>query len=674
MEKNNGSSPINERSADGPSSTHVYGEAPYLPVPTTGPDYEPQNAQINNGAGTYIRSDFGWIFVNPEDYMPHSESNNYEAVVTQNIQNLAQSSKGIKGIVTIDMLQDEPFAPVPELSEPMLDPEQQNVPTEDNDEKENEKRKKIARKSVILCCSSIWFMIIFFFLDQIIQALQFMWVSIFMGISWIEGIYDLAKVLNVFSIHFSDQAYIISVITCIVVIFIFAIFSCGGVFGFCDIDCCCCFDALEDFLSMVIFEYFFFGFFAIPIMKMLLQTYDCVRVEGVRVLSRNLNWQCESWQQLLLFSFSMVTLLMLIVGAVVRNLAKEEEMHFRGYEWRIKKGVNRLICKEMVLKAVIMIIAIFGPTRYYFPPLVCCILTASFLAYWLLIMPYVINKYNHMKIAMLAVSAHCFFASFLATLGNDINGFETAASVIIFMSPISGLVGFLVSIWRSKHVFYDEEAAFAFEERQKAKDLPSYDDTLIIKKLILQKEFIGIKILSIKELEQFDHYIFGQSKILEGEFKVNGDEGMINLCIILATIATFQEHPKMYFSKLIIRADKEDQAAQIKFTEKSEQAFAEAYFAGCFRVIKHLQFNQFHLQARQALNVTRFFKDSPTLETVNLSNNQLDHKVVSAIIGKLYENKAIKFIDVSSNAVYSDQQLQIQKKYNYNDEVDVIFA
>ena len=46
---------------------------------------------------------------------------------------------------------------------------------------------------------------------------------------------------------------------------------------------------------------------------------------------------------------------------------------------------------------------------------------------------------------------------------------------------------------------------------------------------------------------------------MEGEFKVNGDEGMVNLCIVLAILANQQDEPKMYFSKLVIRADKEDQ-------------------------------------------------------------------------------------------------------------------
>jgi hypothetical protein len=65
-----------------------------------------------------------------------------------------------------------------------------------------------------------------------------------------------------------------------------------------------------------------------------------------------------------------MTLLLLIVGTVMRNLAREEEMHFKNYEWRIKKGINRLLIKEMMLKAVIMVIAIFGPPRQFWPGII----------------------------------------------------------------------------------------------------------------------------------------------------------------------------------------------------------------------------------------------------------------------------------------------------------------
>lgn len=91
----------------------------------------------------------------------------------------------------------------------------------------------------------------------------------------------------------------------------------------------------------------------------------------------------------------MLTLVFLIIGAVVRNLAREEEMKMKNYEWRIKRGINRLLIKEMVLKFIVMVVAIFGPQGQFWPSILCCLITGAMTVYWLITMPYVIPKYNH---------------------------------------------------------------------------------------------------------------------------------------------------------------------------------------------------------------------------------------------------------------------------------------
>ena len=111
-------------------------------------------------------------------------------------------------------------------------------------------------------------------------------------------------------------------------------------------------------------------------------------------------------------------------------------------------------------------------------------------------------------------------------------------------------------------------------------------------------------------------------EVWEGHFKVDGDNGMTNLWIILGILANYQDQHKIYFSKLIIRANKEDQgtnifqfiATVVKFTKKASEAFIEAYFAGWFRVINHLQINQFHFDSKEALRMADYFVDNPTLE------------------------------------------------------------
>jgi hypothetical protein len=116
---------------------------------------------------------------------------------------------------------------------------------------------------------------------------------------------------------------------------------------------------------------------------------------------------------------------------------------------------------------------------------------------------------------------------------------------------------------------------------------------------------------------------------------------------------------------------------QIKFTKNSAEAFIQAYFAGCFRVLSLLQINRFHFDSVQALRISSFFVNSPTLEKIDLSNNQLKYRTVKAILDKLHKNKALKVIDISSNYVYSDQILELQKEYDQNksnEGVHIIFG
>jgi hypothetical protein len=58
----------------------------------------------------------------------------------------------------------------------------------------------------------------------------------------------------------------------------------------------------------------------------------------------------------------------------------------------------------------------------------------------------------------------------------------------------------------------------------------------------------------------------------------------------------------------------------VPFGPKSGEAFIEAYFSGCFRVLSHLQINQFNFEHFQAIKICNFFISSPTLE-VNLRYN-----------------------------------------------------
>ena len=185
---------------------------------------------------------------------------------------------------------------------------------------------------------------------------------------------------------------------------------------------------------------------------------------------------------------------------------------------------------------------------------------------------------------------------------------------------------------------------------------------------------IGVKVKTILYSESMIYPKLGEIIILEGVFKVSGDEGVMNLCILLGMLANQQDKEKIFFNKLVIIADKEDQATMIPFTYKSSDSLLEAYYSGCFRVIKHFQINQFKVDSLQAVKIATFLKDNPTLETLHFADNQLDHRVVTSILKKVYDNKVLKTINVASNYIYSDNQEEIMKKFSYHHNKTIIFA
>lgn len=55
-------------------------------------------------------------------------------------------------------------------------------------------------------------------------------------------------------------------------------------------------------------------------------------------------------------------------------------------------------------------------------------------------------------------------------------------------------------------------------------------------------------------------------------------------------------------------------ATQIKFTRNAGEAFIEAHFAGCFRVLTQLSIKQYHMVPTAAQKIANIFKDSPKIE------------------------------------------------------------
>ena len=220
------------------------------------------------------------------------------------VLNLANSNNGIRGRVTLpEIEEDAPYAPVTPSNESRE--ELKNFEQEPNHQEDRNGRNP-TRSSVILWCGYTWFMIVYFFFDHFIQSLRTSLIYLTFRIHrdchitfknvdrssfWFpEGFRHLHGQLHEWAVHscsnleHPDHIRVRSYdsswkyVHCLTHI----------VFSLIDLDCC---EPVQEFLSMIIFEYFFFGFFSIPIMKMLLQTYDWVVIQDYgRVLRRNHDW------------------------------------------------------------------------------------------------------------------------------------------------------------------------------------------------------------------------------------------------------------------------------------------------------------------------------------------------------------------------------------------------
>ena len=112
----------------------------------------------------------------------------------------------------------------------------------------------------------------------------------------------------------------------------------------------------------------------------------------------------------------MLTIIFLIIGAIVRNLAREEVSHFKTNELRIKHGIKYLNLKEVSLKMIIVGISVFGPAKQYWPNIICFFMYSAVTYYWYYIMPYVIVKYNHVVRIYVNILEKCFKLSILLLL------------------------------------------------------------------------------------------------------------------------------------------------------------------------------------------------------------------------------------------------------------------
>jgi hypothetical protein len=200
---------------------------------------------ISNSSGGYIGiENSGWVFIENKEIAKECEGGNFQGVV---------------GRVNEEMDKET------EHGQPVVDKNIQMT-----DIIPNASPTKIPKQVLPFLSLPIVAMIQFIG-ESVVGILQYMAVSIEMSDDWKGYIFDIFDGLEVIVVNIDGTAYIVITIILICFILGLAILMVLVMLDIVDADW---FEACDEVVFIIIYEYVFFGFFAIPIMKMFLQTYD----------------------------------------------------------------------------------------------------------------------------------------------------------------------------------------------------------------------------------------------------------------------------------------------------------------------------------------------------------------------------------------------------------------
>lgn len=213
-------------------------------------------------------------------------------------------------------------------------------------------------------------------------------------------------------------------------------------------------------------------------------------------------------------------------------------MHFKTYKWRVRGNIKYLLVKDMALKIVIMIFAVYGTKDQWWPTIICSILSLAGGIYYLIRIPYVLNAFNYAKVAHYFMASYIFFIAMIASTGDKAGD---AASVLIFFFIIPGLIGWLICYIRSRKVVFKEDYVETNSLSDKKDPLSSEAKAEIAHRLFLLK-LSHIKLIGVKHIESRP---FGQ--LVDGEFRVNGEPGLTNLLVFLGRLSGAKFGKKVLF-------------------------------------------------------------------------------------------------------------------------------
>ena len=291
----------------------------------------------------------------------------------------------------------------------------------------------------------------FILFECLIVSLQYMGVAFRLSEHWHSSIWDIIDYINFLNWRFNEIYYLILVLIIIglnipilTVILLLILFKCIKVRNDNNISII--------LLIILIFPFLMsFGIFSIPTMKLLLETYDWrLNEEGVRVLRRNSSIEWESLEQISLFAVAMITMLLQMISSLVFTSFTHKDGCFDEYGnkvhikhdsdrielnesekstfsddssssiikflWRrkrFKRGIRYVPVILYILQVILLSITIYLPKNEWWPPLICYVVIAWIIIYFIIKQPYSDSRYNHFATALLFHNFFTFFRSFL---------------------------------------------------------------------------------------------------------------------------------------------------------------------------------------------------------------------------------------------------------------------
>ena len=421
-----------------------------------------------------------------------------------------------------------------------------------------------------------------------------------------------------------------------------------------------------------------FGIFSIPIMRLLIETYDWVEdSNGQSVLRRYPVLKWGSFQQVLLFAVALIAMLIQLISSIVFiNITKDDVfdeygnfihqsenadeietieineleiqqrkesavINFFCKRKRFKKGVKYLPVITYLIQIVLVVIWVFSPNDHWLPSLAWELILITLICYFLKTQPYADNRYNNWNMALLFSNMYTFLRSFLINLYPESNFVVSIASYSIFLTPVFFIFGYFVSAFRAMQLKYDESDDYdEIRTKPDAKNKRNLKYANIIIDLIIELKLKGVRIQSI-----YVKSVRKKIAIAHGIFWWENEIGFRNAAILLAYLWDQSNNDIIYFSKLSFRNIEYKVENLEILSENWIKDFWLCFYAGIFRYLTHLEMHNFVLYEHNFMYIIAIIQNSPIIEVIDIHHNEfidlqtdvMDEDFIEAL-RKRYEN------------------------------------